>query len=107
MAGHEYKGGVRPPWGLAANAGARGDWFLDPAYVCWLEHPAWFGPSDPSLDYVFNPFLADLAQECVDVACPATPPRPVPNEARVAVAGGLLLATGLASLRARRRARAG
>jgi hypothetical protein len=106
MAGHEYKGGVRPPWGLAASSGARGDWFLDPAYVSWLEHPAWFGPSQPSLEYAFNPFLADLAEECLELACPPTPPPPAPSEKRVAVAGGLLLATGLASLRARRRARA-
>jgi len=104
MASREYQGGVRPPWGLKAGGGARGDWFLDPAYVSGLEHAPWFAASAPSLDYVFNPFLDDLVHECVDLACPATPPPPARSETRVALAGGLLLATGLASLRARRRA---
>jgi hypothetical protein len=101
MAGHEYKGGVRPPWGLKGLAGERGDWFFDPAYVALLRHRDWFAPELPSLDYVFNPFLADLTSECVDRGCPATLPPPFPT--RLGVVTGLVLASGLVSLRARRR----
>ena len=101
MAGHEYAGGVRPPWGLKGEAGERGDWFFDPAYVALLRHNDWLAPGRPSLDYVFHPFLADLSAECVDLGCAAIPPAPFPT--RTGVVTGLALATGLASLHARRR----
>jgi hypothetical protein len=107
MAGHEYMGGVRPPWGLKGQAGERGDWFLDPAYVTLLRHGDLLGPAPPNLDYVFNPFLADLTGECVDLACPAIVPPPDPTRTQLGVATGLALATGLVSLRARRRVLAG
>jgi hypothetical protein len=103
MAGKEYAGGVRPPWGLAARAGERGDWFFDPAYVAQLQHGDWLAPDSPSLDYTFNPYLDDLTHECVSTGCPPTPPLPSPGRAGMGVAGGLVLATGLVSLRARRR----
>jgi len=104
MAGHEYAGGVRPPWGLKGQAGERGDWFFDPAYVALLRHSDWFGPQPPSLDYAYNPFLADLTSECVDLACATIPPPPLPNATRIGVVTGLMLATGLVSLRAPQRA---
>ena len=103
MAGKEYAGGVRPPWGLAARAGERGDWFLDPAYVASLQHADWLAPDSPSLDYTFNPYLDDLTHECVSTGCPPTPPPPSRGRAEMGVAGGVVLATGLVSLRARRR----
>jgi len=103
MAGHEYAGGVRPPWGLEARAGARGDWFLDPAYVALLQHREWFAAQAPSLEYVFNPFLDDLTLECSGLGCPAILPPPFPNRTRMGVMAGLVVATGLVSLRARRR----
>jgi hypothetical protein len=103
MSGKEYAGGVRPPWGLAARAGERGDWFLDPAYVAAQQHGDWLAQDSPSLDYTFNPYLDDLTHECVSTGCPPTPPRPSRAGAGMGVAGGLVLATGLVSLRARRR----
>jgi hypothetical protein len=103
MSGKEYAGGVRPPWGLAARAGERGDWFLDPAYVAAQQHADWLAQDSPSLDYTFNPYLDDLTRECVSTGCPPTPPPPSRTGAGMGVAGGLALASGLASLRARRR----
>ena len=103
MSGKEYAGGVRPPWGLAALAGERGDWFLDPAYVAAQQHSEWLAQDSPSLDYTFNPYLDDLTRECVSTGCPPTPPPPSRGRAGMGVAGGLALATGLVSLRARRR----
>jgi hypothetical protein len=103
VSGKEYAGGVRPPWGLAARAGERGDWFLDPAYVAVQQHAEWLARESPSLDYTFNPYLDDLTRECVSTGCPPTPPPPSRGGAGMGVAGGLVLATGLASLRARRR----
>jgi hypothetical protein len=103
MAGREYKGGVRPPWGLKGLAGERGDWFLDPAYVARLQHPDWFVSEAPSLEYTFHPFLDDLSRECVGLGCPAILPPPFPNRTRIEVVAGLAIATGLVSLRARRR----
>lgn len=107
MAGKEFAGGVRPPWGLKAPAGERGDWFLDPAYVASVRHEAWLAPATLSLDYVFNPFLDDLAAECLGQACPATPPAPSLRSAGGGLAGGALLAMGLWSLNTRRRAARG
>ena len=103
MAGQEYEGGVRPPWGLQGRVGERGDWFFDPAYVALLRHRDWLAPEPPSLDYVFHPFLADLTGECVDLGCPAILPPPSPDRTRIGMMAGVVLATGLASLRARRR----
>ena len=103
MAGREYQGGVRPPWGLKARAGERGDWFLDPAYVARLQHPDWFASEAPSLEYTFHPFLDDLTRECLGLGCPAILPPPFPSRTRIGVVAGLALATGLVSLRARRR----
>jgi hypothetical protein len=103
MAGRKYAGGVRPPWGLKASSGERGDWFLDPAYVALMQHRDWLAHPTPSLQYVFNPFLDDLSRECSAGACPAIPPLSSPGRGRVGVAGGALLAIGLASLSARRR----
>lgn len=108
MAGEEYAGGVRPPWGLKAPAGERGDWFLDPAYVALARHEGWLGPEALSLDYVFNPYLDDLAEECVGQRCPATTqPAPFLRSAGGGLAGGALLAMGLVSLHTRRRAAPG
>jgi len=107
MAGRRYAGGVRPPWGLKASVGERGDWFLDPAYVALSRHRDWFGPSAPSLDYVFNPYLADLGRECLDLACPFIRQPPLLGLAQVGAAGWTLLGLGLVSLGARGRARAG
>jgi hypothetical protein len=102
MAGQEYSGGVRPPWALKAPAGARGDWFLDPALVAFDRHGGWLGPrSAASRDYVFNPYLADLAAECAGQRCPAGPVASSEAPALPPVAGALLLALGLLSLRSR------
>lgn len=106
MAGKEYAGGVRPPWGLKAPAGERGDWFLDPAYVAAVRHETWL-PATLSLDYVFNPFLDDLAAECLGQGCPATPRPPSLRSAGGGLAGGALLGMGLWSLNIRRRAARG
>jgi hypothetical protein len=103
LSGKEYAGGVRPPWGLAARAGERGDWFLDPAYIAAQQHGEWLAADSPSLNYTFNPYLDDLTSECVSTGCPPTPPPPSRGGAGMGVAGGLVLATGLVSLRARRR----
>jgi hypothetical protein len=105
MAGSEYAGGVRPPWGLRASVGARGDWFLDPAYVALARHRALF-PRERVADtsYVFNPYLDDLAQECSGSTCAPAPPPPPPGLTASGAAGGLLLGLGLVSLRAPRRA---
>ena len=78
MAGKEYPGGVRPPWGLRADAGERGDWFLDPAFVTLEKHADLFAGGTPSRDYVLNPYLEDLALECSEAACS----RPVSPGAR-------------------------
>lgn len=108
MAGQEYAGGVRPPWGLKAPAGERGDWFLDPAYVARVRHEAWLGPAALSLDYVYNPFLDDLAAECRGQECPAAIRQPpFLQSAGGGLAGGALLAMGLVSLNIRRRAAPG
>jgi hypothetical protein len=106
MLGREYKGGVRPPWGLKAEVGERGDWFLDPAYVARRRHGDWLAASRPSDEYVLNPFLDDLTRECSARRCPAILPPPSPHPARAGVAGGVLLVMGLFSLNARRRGRA-
>jgi hypothetical protein len=100
MAGHEYPGGVRPPWALLAT-GERGDWFLDPAFVTHARHGAWLQPS-ASLDYVFNPYLDDLTRECSGAQCSSAPP-PVSTLAHSSLGSGLVLALGLVSSRALRR----
>jgi hypothetical protein len=103
MAGKEFAGGVRPPWALKAE-GARGDWFLDPALSALRSHGSWFSPRRPlEATYVLNPYLDELAAECVGSACPA----PVKAHSTLALSPtlvGLLLALGLASRRFRRRA---
>jgi hypothetical protein len=106
MQGSEYEGGVRPPWGLKADVGERGDWFLDPAYVAQRRHGDWLAASGPSEEYVLNPFLDDLTRECSALRCPPILPLPSPRPARAGVAGGALLLMGLFSLNARRRGRA-
>jgi hypothetical protein len=65
MATKKYAGGVRPPWAIKGRSGKRGDWFLDPAT----------DTGEPA-DYVYNPFLDDLAQECMGPACPPAPREP-------------------------------
>jgi hypothetical protein len=69
MEGREYPGGVRPPWGLRAGVGERGDWFLDPAFVTRTLHGRWFDGAPPSLVYELNPYLEDLDRECAGAAC--------------------------------------
>jgi hypothetical protein len=104
MAGTEYAGGVRPPWALRASVGARGDWFLDPAYVALGRHRALF-PREREADtsYAFNPYLDDLARECSGSTCAPAPPPPPPGLTASGALGGLLLGLGLVSLRAPRR----
>jgi hypothetical protein len=105
MAGTEYAGGVRPPWGLRASVGARGDWFLDPAYVALARHRALFSRQrSADSSYVFNPYLDDLARECSGSTCAPAPAPPPPGLTASGAAGGLLLGLGLVSLRAPRRA---
>jgi hypothetical protein len=102
MAGREYAGGVRPPWGLRGRAGQRGDWFLDPAYVASRVHREWLPEATTSGgEYVFNPYVSDLSAECVGSACPAAPAEPAGGPWRTL--GGVLLALGIVSLRAPRR----
>lgn len=72
-----YTGGVRPPWGVVAVPGTRGDWFLDPAFVEVARHPdVMRADGPPSLSYVFNPFLDELTASCVGKACPVAPRPP-------------------------------
>lgn len=106
MAGRKYAGGVRPPWGLRASVGARGDWFLDPAFVANARHPAIFQEQEFDTGYDFNPFLDDLARECSGETCAPAPPRPPPSLTAQTALGGLLLGLGLVSLRAPRPASA-
>lgn len=68
MAGSEYRGGVRPPWAIKGALGTRGDWFLDPA----AQHAA---TTRASTRYDYNPFLDDLAAECVGPRCTRGPRR--------------------------------
>jgi len=97
MAGQEYAGGVRPPWALKAPHGARGDWFFDPALVAMARHGSFMKRhAEPSLEYVFNPYLADLAAECAGAACPPAPP-PAADFGPLQAAGGALLLLGLVS----------
>ncbi len=97
MAGQEYAGGVRPPWALKAPSGARGDWFLDPAFVAMARHGSFLKRhAEPSLEYVFNPYVADLAAECGGAACPPAP-APAADFGPLQAAGGALLLLGLAS----------
>ncbi len=78
MAWSRFPGGVRPPWGLKGSSGARGDWFLDPAAVVAERHPTVAAAGDGALEYVFHPYLNDLARECLggDCAHPEPPPEP-------------------------------
>lgn len=75
LAQSEYQGGVRPPWGVKASPGARGDWFLDPAMMTLARHPDAFADG-ASQNYVFNPFLDDLQAECSGEKCGALPEPP-------------------------------
>lgn len=104
MANVHYPGGVRPPWSLHASAGARGDWFLDPAYVAAARHPQWLSPASTSLEYVDNPFLADLAAECSGDACPPALARAAPPTHTASLAGGTLALLAWLVLRVLRRA---
>jgi hypothetical protein len=106
MAGRRYPGGVRPPWGLKAPAGERGDWFLDPAYVSFARHATWFSGAAPSPNYVWNPYLDDLRRECADRGCPFIAPASPFLQARTGVAGTLVLALGLGFVGTRKRVRA-
>jgi hypothetical protein len=93
MAGLEYRGGVRPPWGIDPNQN-RGDWFLDPAFGALTRHRGFFGGRPVSLDYAFNPYVEDLLSECSGDACSngAKPPGPGSLPASVSLAAvGLLL----------------
>lgn len=97
MATRTYAGGVRPPWGLRAERGARGDWFLDPAHVTLARHSQWFGARSASArSYELNRYLEDLTRECSGSACSA----PAPAGARAPVAaviGSALIALGIAA----------
>jgi hypothetical protein len=99
-----YGGGVRPPWGLAAD-GPRGDWFLDPAFVARTRHPERFQTGKPlSLAYAYNPYLDDLTSECSGARCS----RPLRAELPGAsTETGSLSALGLVLLAVGKRARAG
>lgn len=102
MAGHEYPGGVRPPWALRAE-GNRGDWFLDPALVTLRQHRSWFAAGRPvGSRYVLNRYLDDLKEECVAQACSPVL-RAESTWGRASSLVALLLPLGLASLWFRRR----
>jgi hypothetical protein len=102
MAGQEYPGGVRPPWGLQAE-GARGDWFLDPVLSVLRRYRSWFPAGKPiDTSYVLNPYLDDLKGECSGRGCPPAPSAPASVAASL-LPLGVLLALGLAARRFRRR----
>ena len=104
MAQSQYRGGVRPPWGLKAAPGARGDWFFDPALVETTRHPQALNADGPaSQDYVFNPYLDDLTASCSGAACPAPPPAPVGSMWLFGTLGAAFVGVGLVSSRLRRR----
>jgi hypothetical protein len=98
MSGREYAGGVRPPWAIGAE-GPRGDWFFDPAFVALSRHRGWFR-GRPSMTYVLNSYVDDLARECVGPACSRARAE---SEASMMSPGGLLTGLGLLLLRAGRR----
>jgi hypothetical protein len=100
MAGHEYPGGVRPPWALKATE-QRGDWFLDPAFATLERHARWFD-EPTSVEYEHNPYLDDLTRECTLERCVAEPPVRA-SVALSPVALGLFVALGLAAQFRRRR----
>lgn len=101
MAQSEYHGGVRPPWGLQADPGTRGDWFFDPAFVEVARHPK--ALKGASTDYVYNPYLDELTAECRGKACPAAPPAPHGLSWWWGSLGVAFLGIGLVSSRFRRR----
>jgi hypothetical protein len=104
MAQSQYRGGVRPPWGLKAAPGARGDWFFDPALVETTRHPQALNADGPaSQDYVFNPYLDDLTASCSGAACPAPPTAPVGSMWLFGTLGAAFVGVGLVSSRLRRR----
>ncbi len=109
IAGRVYGSAARPPWGLKAPSGARGDWFLDPAQVTLARHALPSADRPGARRYVFNPFLDELRAECRDDRCPR--PRPVEAAAPVGQAGQaaclLALLAALAHARRRRPAAAG
>lgn len=103
MAHAEYRGGVRPPWGVEAAPGARGDWFLDPAFVAAERHPEVMRSSGTvSTRYALNPFLDDLAAECAGDACRAAPNQPSGSSWRWSGLGAAV-AIGVISSRLSRR----
>jgi hypothetical protein len=102
MAGREFPGGVRPPWAIGAE-GARGDWFLDPAFVTLARHGAWFGERRSSV-YVLNTYVDELAVECAGPVCSRAR---VESEASLLHPGSLLTGLGLLMLRPGRRPRRG
>ncbi len=100
----EYHGGVRPPWGLEAAPGKRGDWFIDPAFVEIARHSAALNADGrASEDYVFNPFLDDLTATCSGAACPHAPPPPLREFWLWGSLGAVFVGVGLVSSRLWRR----
>jgi hypothetical protein len=98
MAGRRYAGGVRPPWGVRAEPGARGEWFLNPAAVLWRRHPELLGRhGSPSLRYLFNPFADDLVLDCARGACAVSPLQA--GVGPTGTAAGALLGLGLGLVR--------
>lgn len=104
MAISDYRGGVRPPWALAAGQ-ARGDWFIDPALETLSRNRGAFSGRPTSSRYVFNPYLEDLASECSGRDCS----RPALEPAAAASLSGLgvLSALGMLFLRLGARPNAG
>ena len=102
MANKEYRGGVRPPWGIDPDHN-RGDWFFDPAFGALARHGGFFRGAPASLDYELNPYVADLIQECTGERCA----RALGEAAPASLPATFPLATvGFLLLRGRRRLRA-
>jgi hypothetical protein len=104
LAGRRSYGSVRPPWGLRAGAGARGDWFLDPAGTMPRLHPAPYAGRAESGIYVAHPYLSDLRAECEAEACDS--PSSAPERSRSARwlgEGGVAVLFLVALVRQRRR----
>jgi hypothetical protein len=64
IAASVHRAGARPPWGLRAPVGARGDWFLDPAAVTLARYRLKDATAPGSRTYVHHPYLDDLRAEC-------------------------------------------
>jgi hypothetical protein len=102
MAWSRYPGGVRPPWALRGQHGARGDWFLDPAAARVPSTPELAARGPGALRYVHHPFLNDLARECVGARCAHPEPPPEPSRASswagMGVIAGLMMLALLRSM---------